>query len=210
MVARPFRHEAENRQLEFRSADRSASCRAAWSPTRSVCSRFSRTCCRMRSSSPNKAACACRCRSPTSGWSENHPVLSGGGIRRGFRGFRYGHRHSARKTTNHLRGLPAGRCRHQPQVRRHRPGTGHQPRTGQLAGRRDSIAQHARQRQHVHALSAADVCRALRIEPRDAGGTGLTAASAAPVGRCRDCRAAAVERIADDRDNLQPDDARLC
>ena len=44
--------------------------------------------------------------------------------RRGFgrrlRGHRHRHRHSARKAAHHLRGVPAGRCRHQPQIRRHR------------------------------------------------------------------------------------------
>ena len=68
----------------------------------------------------------------------------------------------AGETAHHLRGLPAGRCRHQPQVRRHRPGPGDQPRTGQPAGRRNSIAQRARQGQHIHAVLAADLCRSGR------------------------------------------------
>ena len=45
-----------------RSAHRSAPRRAAWSPTPSACSRCSRTCCPTPSSSPNRAACGCRCR----------------------------------------------------------------------------------------------------------------------------------------------------
>ncbi len=50
-------------------------------------------------------------------------------------GDRYRHRHSAGETENHLRGLPAGGWHHQPQVRRHRSGPLHQPRTGAAAGR---------------------------------------------------------------------------
>ncbi len=48
---------------------------------------------------------------------------------------------------------------HQPQVRRHRPGPGHQPRTAAPAGRRDPAAQHARRGQHLHAVSAGDLRR---------------------------------------------------
>ena len=43
------------------------------------------------------------------------------GDRRELRGHRHRHRHSAREAEAHLRGVPAGRRRHQPQVRRHRP-----------------------------------------------------------------------------------------
>ena len=47
---------------------------------------------------------------------------------RRLRGVRYRHRHSAGKTAHHLRGLPAGRRGHQPQVRRHGPRARDQPR----------------------------------------------------------------------------------
>ena len=50
---------------------------------------------------------------------------------------RYGYRNwnRARKTEADLRSIPAGGCRHKPQVRRNRTGTGHQPRTGDAARR---------------------------------------------------------------------------
>ncbi len=64
MVARPFRHEAENRQLQLRGSHRSASRRAAWSPTPSACSRCSRTCSPTPSSSPSRAACGSRSSPP--------------------------------------------------------------------------------------------------------------------------------------------------
>jgi hypothetical protein len=44
------------------------------------------------------------------------------------------------KTENHLRGVSAGRCQHQPQIRRHRPGPRDQPRTVKPVGRRNSCA----------------------------------------------------------------------
>ena len=117
------------------------------------CSRCSRTCCRTPSSSPSRAACAC----VSSAAARLEPGSSGAQARgqgRGVRGVRHRHRHSAGETEDHLRGVPAGRRQHQPQVRRHRPRPGHQPRAGQPAGRRDPAAQHARRGQHVHAVPA--------------------------------------------------------
>ena len=59
-VARPFRHEAENRKLSLRGHGRSATWAAASSPTPSACSRCSRTCSPTPSSSPSRAACGSR------------------------------------------------------------------------------------------------------------------------------------------------------
>ena len=53
------------------------------------------------------------------------------------RGQRHRHRHRAGEAAADLRGVPAGRRRHQPQVRRHRPRPGDQPRAGDAARRRD-------------------------------------------------------------------------
>ncbi len=47
-----------------------------------------------------------------------------------LRGHGHRHRHRAGEAAPHLRGVPAGGRRHAPQVRRHRPGPRHQPRTG--------------------------------------------------------------------------------
>ncbi len=87
-------------------------------------------------------------------------------------------------------------------------GPGHQPRIGQPAGWRNSTAQHARQGQHIHPLSAADLRRARRhagLRPRTVAQQLLLPAAVASVRWNR----AAVERIEDDRENLQPDDAVL-
>ncbi len=80
---------------------------------------------------------------------------------RRVRSERHRHRHSSGEAAHHLRGVPAGGREHQPQVWRHRPGTGDLPRAGEPAGRRDSAAQHTRRGQHVHTLSAADLCRSV-------------------------------------------------
>ena len=82
--------------------------------------------------------------------------------RRLVRGLRHRHRHPGREAADHLRGVPAGRRQHQPQVRRHRAGAGDQPRAGVAARRRDPAEEHARRRQHLHALSAAALRRADR------------------------------------------------
>ena len=55
------------------------------------------------------------------------------------RAFRHRHRHRHRRgqAAHHLRGLPAGRRHHEPQVRRHRPRPRDQPRDRAAARRRD-------------------------------------------------------------------------
>ena len=56
----------------------------------------------------------------TGGWSAEHPTLEPGALGGGVLRQRYRHRHPAGEAEDHLRGLPAGRCRHGAQVRRHR------------------------------------------------------------------------------------------
>ena len=70
-------------------------------------------------------------------------------------GHRHRDRHLRRQPQDHLRGVPAGRRDHQPPLRRHRPGAGHQPRGGRDAGRPDHRAEPAGPRQHLHHLPAA-------------------------------------------------------
>ena len=83
-------------------------------------------------------------------------------------GDRHGHRHLRRQAADHLRGVPAGRRQHEPQVRRHGPGPGDQPRNRPAAGRRDSPGQPAGRRQHVHAVPAAVLYAAEGRPPRRA------------------------------------------
>ena len=94
------------------------------------------------------------------GWGGDHPVLSQVPAVVRFTVSDTGHRHPAREAEDHLRGVPAGRRGHLPPLRRHRSRAGDQPRAGASAGRRDPAAQRAGQRQHVHALPAAELRRA--------------------------------------------------
>ena len=110
-----------------------------------------------------------------------------------------------RKAEADLRGLPAGRCQHQPQVRRHRARTGDQPRARQPPWRRDPPPELARQRQHVHALPAAALQRSLDFAP--------SRRPALRRARCR-CLLAAneqrpAEQLPDDRADIVPGDTTL-
>ena len=127
-----------------------------------------------------------------------------GASRRRVRGVRHRHRHSGREAADHLRGLPAGRRQHQPQIRRHRPGPGDQPRAGQPAGRRNPAAQHARRR----AARSRSICRCTYVGPSVA----IAAAERAPARRPvpasdRACPERVVEQIPDDRHDIR---ARRC
>ena len=93
-----------------------------------------------------------------------------------LRGHRHRRRHSGREAEDRVRGLPAGRRQHQPQVRRHRPGSGHQPRALDAAGRRADLAQHAGHRQHLHPLPADHVYRPAHGAARTAAGHPAAAA----------------------------------
>ena len=126
--------------------------------------------------------------------------------RRGrFRSHRYRHRHPAGKTEDHLRGIPTGGCQHQPPLWRHRPRTRHQPRAGQSAGRRNPAAQRSGCRQHLHAVSAIDLCRSPRSlvrQPAPAPSNLSVRIEPAPI------KAVALP-ILDDRLDLAPGEAAL-
>ncbi len=83
---------------------------------------------------------------------------------RGLHGRRHRHRRRARKTTPDLRGLPASRCRHVTQVRRHGPRPGHQPRTGRVARWRNQAGECARPGQHLYVVPA-DALRRRELDP---------------------------------------------
>ncbi len=131
----------------------------------------------------------------------------------GVLGFRHGHRHFAGQAADHLRGVPAGRRQHEPQVRRHWPGAGDQPRDLAAAGRRDPALQLARQGEHVHALPAANL-RAAKVGPQ-AGGRGENGHVAAaprpefPAVSPEIESPKLVNEVGDDRDSSQPGDPLL-
>ena len=212
MVGRTFRHEAESRGLTFdvhvdprlgaeHRDRREAPAAGAEEPAVERVQVHRR-----------RAACGSRLRSAPGGWSVDHPMLSQAGSGRLLRGGGHRHRHPAREAAHHLRGVPAGRCEHEPQVRRHGPRARHQPRAGESARRRNSAAQHAGRRQHVHALPAAPIRRvrpllsALADDRRAAPPQRVATAPPVPSaarrsGRPRSCSTTASE--------LQPDDTTL-
>ena len=59
-------------------------------------------------------------------------------------GLRHGHRHPAGQAANHLRGVPASRRQHEPQIRRHGARAGDQPGDRPITGRGDSPRELAR------------------------------------------------------------------
>ena len=157
-VSRPFRHEAENRKLFFEVKSDPKLGRSLVTDPR----RLQQVLKNLLSNAfkfTEQGGVRLTVSSAVSGLEHgpSHPLRRRLGRR--LRGLRYRHRHPRREAAHHLRGLPAGRCRHQPQVRRHRPRPRHQPRAGQPARRRNPAAQHARQRQHLHLVCAANLRR---------------------------------------------------
>ena len=147
-----------------------------------------------------------RAAASTEGWSPDHPVLRFAPQRRRVRGHRHRHRHRAREAAADLRGVPAGRRRHQPQVRRHGPRPGHQPRAGDAARRRDP-ADRARpgEGSTFTLYLPLDLHRARRARSRRPA-TSDGVASAQPP-RCRCSPSPRPRRsIADDRDDIDEGD----
>ena len=67
----------------------------------------------------------------------------------------HGHRHRGQQDAGHLRGVQAGGRHHEPQVRRYGPGAVHLAGDRPAAGRRDSRAERAGTRLHLHPVFAA-------------------------------------------------------
>ena len=157
-VARPFRHQAEIAGPVVRRPDRPASrpqrrhrlqAPAADPEEPAV------QCAQVHGAGQRQAARHAGADRVARRQRSAQPGKCGGGLR----GHRHRRRHPGREAEDRLRGLPAGRCQHQPQVWRHRPRPGDQPRAGDAAGRRADAAQHAGPRQHLHAVPADHVHR---------------------------------------------------
>ena len=122
----------------------------------------------------------------------------------GDRRDRHRHRHSRGQAEADLRGVPAGRRHHQPQIRRHRPRPVDQPRDRPPARRRAAGREHARQG-HRPSPSVIPFDSARSVEP----------ASDAPRQRRRAMPTAGADvgialvaplEVTDDRDAIEPGD----
>ena len=119
MVARPFRHEAENRQLSF-------DVQVDPNLGRSIVTDSKRLQQVLKNLLSNafkftaQGGVRLNVSAAVGGWSAEHPVLNQAPAVVVVRGRRYRHRHSGREAEDHLRGVPAGRRQHQPQIWRHR------------------------------------------------------------------------------------------
>ena len=143
MIARPFRHEAENRRLQFEvelSPHVERSITTDLKRLQQVLKNLLSNAFKFTAEGGVKLKVSPAIERLERGSSDPAPRRLGGRLR----GVRHRHRHPAREAAHHLRGLPAGRCGHQPQIRRHRPRARDQPRARQSARRRDPAALDAR------------------------------------------------------------------
>ena len=194
-VTRPFRHEAERRGLSFDVSidpalrvDHDRLEAPATSPEESAVERD-------QVHRARRGELAHFARDLPVG-APDHPVLSTAPTRRRLRGDRHRHRHPAGEAAHHLRGVPAGRRQHPRRYGGTGLGLAISRELVEPARRRNPAAQQGRRRQHVHALSAADLCRpAARLPVKN------TRADAAPrprapraFARVEEARAEAVGR----------------
>ena len=153
-VERTFRHVAESKNLGVPDAIRSAACRGRIYTDAKRLQQIIKNLLSNAFKFTHQGQVTLTVEPVTSGWSPDNDELNRADRGDLLRGVGHGHRHPARQAADHLRGVPAGGREHEPQVRRHRSGSGDQPRTVAAAGRRDSARIDTRPGQHVPSLLA--------------------------------------------------------
>ena len=173
---------------------------------RSACCRSSRTCCRTRSSSPSGRRGAAARRDRDRRLERRSPGPQPGADRRRVRRARHRHRHPAGEAEDHLRGLPAGRCRHGAQVRRHRARPRDQPRAGAAC----SAARSACTARRAAAARSRCTCRSYyRARPCRARRSRRDRAHARRASRRSCCRRRESSRSRTTARTIRPDDTVL-
>ena len=127
-VGRPFKHEAENRHLSFGiSVDENLSRSMVTDSKRlqQVLKNLLSNAFKFTAEGGVKLTVS----AAVGGWSVDHPILNHAPAVVAFEVTDTGIGIPPGKAEADLRGVPAGRRRHQPQIRWHRSGSRHQPRT---------------------------------------------------------------------------------
>ena len=159
-VERTFRPRRRVEGARLRDRRSTPACRARCSTdAEAPAAGAARTCSRTPSSSPSTGSVtlrvghrARRAGARTTRRSTRAPAVIA------FSVTRHRHRHPAGQAADHLRGVPAGRRQHQPQVRRHRPRPRDQPRDrARCSAARSRSSSAPGEGSTLHALPAADV-----------------------------------------------------
>ena len=157
MVARPFRHEAETRQLAFEvnfDANLGRSITTDSKRLQQVLKNLLSNAFKFTSQGGVRLTVS----SVQSGWSPEHPVLKQAPAVVAFEVSDSGIGIPLGKAEGHFRSVHAGRRQHQPQIRRHRSGPRDQPRAVEPSRRRNPPSQLAERGKHLHTLFAAEIC----------------------------------------------------